>query len=121
MPRLGLPGLPRPGKRKHAAERRANVRFTPVQEIVCYWSAAGGEFARARVCDISAGGTCLLVNRRVAVGASVEIELINGPHTCLCTRTLEVLRVFPGRGLDMVIGGRFDRALSYDELLPFIL
>jgi len=107
-------------KRKHA-NRRASIRFTPAQEIVCYWRAGAGDFVRARVCDISAGGACLLIDRRVAVGAVLDVELINGPHTCLCARILEVLRVFPGRGRDTVIAGQFDRTLTYDELLPFIL
>lgn len=120
MPRQGLPGWPKPARRKHA-DRRASVRFAPRQEIVCYYSLDGGEYVRARVCDISAGGACLLVRRRLEPGAVVAVELINGPHTFLCARTLRVLRVFQGTGNDSVIGGVFDRRLAYDELLPFLL
>jgi hypothetical protein len=119
MIRQGLPARPRPGKRKQA-ERRASVRFAPAQEIVCYWS-RGGEYVRARVCDISSGGACLLVRAPLTVGAELSVELINGPHTFLCTRRMRVLRVYQASGNDSVVGGQFDQKLGYDELLPFII
>jgi hypothetical protein len=106
-------------KRK-PGERRGATRLVPPQEIVCYWS-ADGHYARARVYDISAGGVCLLVNERLEPGAVLAVELINGAHTFLCARALRVVRVFKGSGKDSVIGGQFDRRLSYDELLPFLL
>jgi c-di-GMP-binding flagellar brake protein YcgR len=111
--------LPARAKRKRG-ERRAAIRLVPPQEIVCYWS-SDGKYARARVYDISAGGVCMLVNRRLEPGAVLAVELINGPHTFLCARTLRVVRVFKGAGKDSVIGGQFDRRLTYDELLPFLL
>jgi hypothetical protein len=116
MPRQALPAR----ARRKAGGRRAAIRFAPAQEIICYWS-SGGEFRRARVYDVSAGGVCLLLGQRVEAGAVLAVELINGPHTCLCARTIQVLRVFQGAGREAVVGGRFDRRLAYDELLPFLL
>ncbi len=113
---------PRPAKRRRANDRRASVRFAPTQEIVCYCAPAGARvFGAARVCDISAGGACLLVKLHVEVGDVVAVEMINGPHTFLCARTMRLVRVFVGSGDDAVIAGEFDRPLDYDELLPFIL
>ncbi len=119
MTRQALPGRPRPGRRK-PSERRAAVRFAPPQEIVCYWS-RGGDFVRARVCDISSVGACLLVRGRVEPGAELDVELVNGPHTFLCARRLRVVRVYQAVGNDAVIGGQFDQRLAYEELLPFIV
>jgi hypothetical protein len=120
MPRQGLAGGSKPAGKKRA-DRRARVRFVPMQEIVCYYSIAGGEYARAHVYDLSPGGVCLLVRGRVEAGAVAAVELINGPHTFLCARTLQVLRVLRSIGTDSVIGGAFDRCLAYDDLLPFLL
>jgi hypothetical protein len=119
MIRQRLPARPRPGKRKQA-ERRAAVRFAPAQEIVCYWS-RGSEFARARVCNVSAVGACLVVRAPLEVGTELDVELVNGPNTFLCTRRLRVVRVYPANGKDSVVGGQFDQRLCYDELLPFVV
>jgi hypothetical protein len=119
MSRQRIPAWAKPSRRK-PAERRSSARFAPVQEIVCYWS-AGGDYSAARVCDISASGACLLIRGRLEPGAEIAVELINGPHTCLRTRRLRVLRIYRGSDKESVIGGTFDRKLDYDELLPFIL
>jgi hypothetical protein len=120
MPVKRHPGWAKPAKRKQA-ERRAAVRFTPAQEVRCHWSANGSAYTSARVCDISAGGACLLVRGRLAAGTRLTVELVNGPHTCLCVRQMRVLRVYQGGGHDAVVCGSFDRKLEYDELLPFVL
>jgi hypothetical protein len=119
MVRPGVPGWPKPAKRKQA-ERRASVRFSPAQEIICYCDLGQG-FVRARVCDISAGGACVLVKQRIEPGTVVPMELVNAAHTFLCARQMVVLRVFQGSGNEAVIAGEFDQRLEYDELLPFIL
>ena len=115
-----LPVRLRPGKRK-PGQRRASVRFAPAQEIICYWQTGDGGYTRARVCDISAGGVCLLLRGRLQPGTEMTVELVNGPHTFLCARSVRVVRVYQGSGRDCVIGGEFDRKLGYDELLPFIV
>lgn len=120
MPRQGLPGWAKSPRRKRA-DHRASVRFAPSQEIICYWSCNGSEYAVGRVSDISAGGACLLIRGRLEADAKLTVELINGPHTFLCARKMRVVRVYRGSGKDSVVGGAFDRKLSYDELLPFIL
>ncbi|HKI35367.1 MAG TPA: PilZ domain-containing protein [Gemmataceae bacterium] len=120
MSRPGLPGCVKPATRKQV-ERRRSVRFSPAQEIICYWSRDGGGYAPARVCDISAGGVCLLAPGRFESGAVLSLQLINGAHTFLCARTLQVKRVYQGNGVDSVIAGAFDRKLDYDELLPFLV
>ena len=119
MIRQRLPARPRPGKRKQA-ERRAAVRFAPAQEIVCYWT-RGGEPTRARVYNVSAVGACLLVRAPLELGAELDVELVNGPNTFLCTRRLRVVRVYPASGKEAVVGGHFDQRLCYDELLPFLV
>jgi hypothetical protein len=119
MTRQALSTRARPGLRR-AADRRRTARVVPPQEIVCYWS-CGGEYARARVYDLSASGLCVLVSQRLEVGAELIVELINGAHTFLCARGLRVVRVFQGSGKGTVIGGVFDRKLGYGELLPFLL
>jgi c-di-GMP-binding flagellar brake protein YcgR len=119
MVRPRLPGWPRPAKRKQA-ERRASVRFSPAQEIICYCDLGQG-YVRARVCDLSAGGGCVLVKQRVEPGTIVSLELVNEAHTFLCARQMMILRVFQGSGSEAVIAGEFDQRLDYDELLPFIL
>jgi len=118
MPQQRVRAPARPARRR-ASQRRTSVRFRPAQEITCYWS-SGGEYSSARVCNISSGGACLFVRAPVEPGTELEVELINGPHTFLCTRRLRVIRVYHGSGTDAVVGGSFDRALNYDELLPFI-
>src|SRR5262249_49501890 len=105
--------------KRRATNRRISVRFRPAQEITCYWS-TGGEYSSARVYDISSGGACLLVRAPVEPGTELLVELINGPHTFLCVRRLRVSRIYHRKGNDAVVGGAFDRALNYDELLPFI-
>lgn len=121
MSAFQLLGRPRSGKRR-ASDRRGAVRFAPAQEIVCHCLIAEADLCcRARVCDISAGGACLLLRYPLEVGDCVRVELVNGPHTFLCARTLRVLRVFSGSGEEAVIAGEFDRPLGYEELLPFIV
>jgi hypothetical protein len=121
MLRTGVLRWLKGGKRKRG-DRRAAVRFAPPQEIICATRLEEDQgFSTARVCDISAGGACLLVKRSVDVGALIEVELINAAHTFLCTRSLRVLRTFPGNSGGCVVAGEFDRKLGYDELLPFIL
>jgi hypothetical protein len=119
MTRQALPTRSHPGKRKQA-ERRASVRFAPAQEIICYWS-RGTDFARGRVRNLGSGGASLVVRGTVAVGDELAVELVNGPNTFHCTRLLRVTRIYQGNGSDSVVGGRFDRKLGYDELLPFIV
>ncbi len=116
MPTQLLPARPR----RKPGERRGAVRLVPPQEITCYWG-RDGQFGRARVYDISAGGLCMLVSERLEPGTVLSVELVNGPHTFLCTRTVRVVRAFPSAGKDAVIGCQFDRRLNYDELLPFLL
>lgn len=119
MRRQSLPARRVPGRRK-PAERRASVRFAPAQEIICYWS-GGGEYVRARVRDLSAGGACLVLRGSVELGAELAVELINGPHTFHCARRLRVVRIYQAAGRDSIVGGRFDEKLGYEELLPFIV
>jgi hypothetical protein len=119
MVRPGLSGGPKPVKRKKA-ERRASVRFSPAQEIVCYCDLGQG-FVRARLCDLSGGGACILVKQPVEPGTVVPIELVNAAHTFMCARQLMILRVFHGSGTEAVVAGEFDQRLDYDELLAFIL
>jgi hypothetical protein len=120
MPRRGLSAPTRPARRK-PGDRRVAVRFAPVQAISCYWTRNGSAYLPARVYDVSAIGACLLLRDRLAPGDELTVELINGPHTSLCARTLRVTRVYQGNGNHWVVGGSFDRKLGYDELLPFIL
>jgi PilZ domain len=121
MLRQGLPAAPGPARRKRP-ERRASVRFAPPPEIICYWSRDGLSYTLARVCDVSAGGACLVIRGQpFEPGTELAVELINGGRTFLCARTLRVLRIYQGGGRDAVIGGAFDRKLDYDELLPFIV
>ena len=119
MPASAPAARPQPGRRRRA-DRRASVRFLPPQEIVCYCGRPSAVAKRARVCDVSAGGACLLVEQRFEVGDVVSVEMINSPHTYLLARELRVVRVFHGHGEDGVIAGEFDRPLAYEELLPFI-
>jgi hypothetical protein len=121
MLRVRLPRWPKSAKRGRLS-RRAAVRFAPRQEILCYCGLGpDAGYVRARVYDVSAGGACLLLKRPVEAGTVMEVEMVNGPHTFLCARTLRVLRVFQGKGGECVVAGEFDRKLGYDELLPFVL
>jgi hypothetical protein len=120
MSRRGIAGWAKPARR-NPGQRRAAVRFLPTQAIACYWSRNGGDYAAARVCDISASGACLVIRDRLKPGDELTVELINGPHTFLSTRRLQVIRIYQGRGGELIVSGAFDRKLGYDELLPFML
>ena len=62
----------------------------------------------------------LLVDRPLDPGASVFINLVNAPHTYSLGMVLNVARCVRTYSGDYLIGGKFLRRLTPDELSPFV-
>jgi hypothetical protein len=108
-------------KRRHAERRRAK-RLAPGQATPCVVKVPDEDRELpARVQNLSVGGLGVLTTDSLPVNASLQIVLINGPHTYALTVGARVARCFRAVKGDYYLGCQFSKPLTYDELAPFLL
>jgi hypothetical protein len=104
------------------ADRRIAPRFRPAYGTVCRFDPVGGKGLTAvgLVWDISQSGVSMLIAAPPRAGAILtgEIGLESGdPHVSVI---FQVVHVRPVPSGDFILGAKFHRALSTDELKPFL-
>jgi hypothetical protein len=103
-------------------ERRGARRLAPSQLTPCLLQAAdGAEPENAWVHNLSVRGVGLLTVREHAIGTTLTGLLVNGPHTFALPVEMTVVRGFRVVHGDFFVGAVFVRALTHDQLLPFLV
>jgi hypothetical protein len=109
------------GRREARQQRREARRWSPSQWTPCALHALSGEsLCSGWVCNMSLLGVGVVVDRPLDPGASVFINLVNAPHTYSLGMVLNVARCVRTYSGDYLIGGKFLRRLTPDELSPFV-
>ncbi len=109
------------GKRRRV-ERRAFRRLTPGRLTPCQVRPPGESSARAGLThNLSLRGAGILTDREYAPGTRLGLLFVNAAHTFALALELEVVRCFRVVNGEYFIGGRFDRQLRHDELIPFLV
>jgi len=96
--------------------RRATARRQPAADTVCRLDPAAGV---GLVWNISAGGISMLLRERLDRGATVRgaLETANANALPVSLRVAHVAQLRTG---DYMVGAEFDRALTADEMRPFL-
>jgi hypothetical protein len=100
-----------------AVERRASARvaYDPGRPLI---ASVGSESWPGCLRDVSAVGISLLLSRPLDVGSEVPIRLPTRGIACM--RQLKVVHVTRVAAHCWVLGGRFTRALSDEELAAIV-
>jgi hypothetical protein len=110
-----------PGKRGRV-DRRASRRLTPGHLTPCEVRIPGVEEPRsAWVHNLSLRGVGILTEQEYPAGTRLKVLLVNAAHTFALSMEMEVVRSFRVVNGDYFAGGRFNRQLRHDELLPFMM
>jgi hypothetical protein len=117
-----LPLLTEPAPSHALLERRGARRIAPGGITPCLIRHDGAERATAAwVHNLSIQGVGLLTNRPFPAGAQVSVMLINTAHTCAMSAQAVVARSLRLVNGDYYLGCRFDQALRYDQITPFLM
>ena len=84
-------------------------------------SAEEGDDIPGWVHNVSVWGVGLLSPRPAAAGDTLNVLLINAPHTFAFSVAVRVIRCYRVVNGDYFLGGQFAEPLRYDELLPFMV
>jgi hypothetical protein len=99
-----------------ALERRRCPRFPANAAVRSHLSVTeGGDIWPERIRNISAGGISLLVDRPIAPGTMMTLDLYHIMRRLYCRRRLRVVSSIESEG-GFIIGGPFDGELWLDEL-----
>jgi hypothetical protein len=71
--------------------------------------------------NLSARGMALHVQRRLLAGDRVQVLLVNAGATFSLQLVLKVLRCERMPSGEYLLGGQFERTLSPNELMPFLV
>jgi hypothetical protein len=119
------PSLPRlsnlvqkPGR----SERRAARRVTPAQVVPCLLQPEGkAEGIAGWVHNLSSRGVGVMTEKNLGTGALLTILLVNASHTYAVSLQGQVVRSFRVISGDYFLGCEFNRGLTHEELMPFIV
>jgi hypothetical protein len=100
-------------------ERRAAPRFRPALGTVCRLGPAWPRVGL--VWDLSETGLCALFGDPPPAGAELPAVLDGGDGVAGLPVTLRVVHVREAATRDYVLGARFSRRLTADELRPFLV
>jgi hypothetical protein len=108
--------------RPKRSERRVSKRIVPGAETPCEVQRVGEETRHsARLHNLSAKGAGLLVDCEYPKGTEVRVLVVNAAHTFALALEMRVARCQRTLNGDFLIGGPFTRAVTHQELVPFIL
>jgi len=96
-------GPERRTKERHTCQREAPFRY-------------GDAFGTAKLCDLSAGGVGMVTPRQLLPGTLVTVELHDRPRNSWRLKLLEVVHATPHTSDTWLVGTRFTRDLTGDEL-----
>ena len=103
-------------------DRRGFRRLPPGQLTPCQVRAPGDETTRAAwVHNLSLRGAGILADREFQPGTRLVLLLVNAAHTFALTVDMDEVRCFRVVSGDYFVGGRFERQLRHDELMPFMI
>ena len=108
-------------RRSRPAERREVKRLAPSQATPCTVTAPGGPSVGGWVHNLSVKGIGILADAEHQPGTVLRLLVVNASHVFALSVEVEVVRCFRLVTGEYFIGGQFRRALSPDELRPFML
>jgi hypothetical protein len=108
-------------RRARPAERRTAKRLAPSQVTPCNLTPPGGRPAGGWVHNLSVKGIGILADQEHRPGTLLRVLVVNAAHVYALSVEVEVVRCFRLVTGEYFIGGQFRRALSPDELRPFML
>jgi hypothetical protein len=109
-------------QRRLQVERRSQKRVVPVHRTLCLLRASGEDQpATTVVQNLSLKGIGVLVDREHAPGTLLHALLVNASHTFAVKRELKVVRCFRVNGQQFFLAGPFEKLLSHEEMVPFII
>jgi hypothetical protein len=109
-------------QKRRREERRQVRRMAPSQLVSCQIKLPGHPEERpARVDNLSVRGIGLLTTEALLPRSTLQVVLINAPHTFSLTVAVEVIHCSSVVNGDYYLGCRFTRSLTYDEVAPFLV
>jgi hypothetical protein len=109
-------------QKRRRAERRQARRLSLGQSVCCQLRFPGDSRERAaRVDNLSVRGIGILTSEATSPRTTLQIVLINAPHTFSLTAEVEVVRCCGVVNGDYFLGCKFTRPLTYDEMAPFLV
>jgi hypothetical protein len=108
-------------RRSRPAERREVKRLAPGQATPCTLTPPGGRPVGGWVHNLSVKGIGILADQEHPPGTVLCVLLVNASHVFALSVDVEVVRCFRLVKGEFFVGGQFHRALSPDELRPFML
>jgi hypothetical protein len=112
----GFSGLAHP----LAQDRREGSRFQPVYGTTARLHAAPGDGTLCLVWNLSRAGLSLLLRASPPPSAAFPLDLRTADASSGVAATLLVAHCTRLRTGDLILGGRFSRPLTPDELRPFL-
>ncbi len=109
------------GRRSRPAERRECKRLAPGQVTPCTLTPPGGPPVAGWVHNLSVKGIGILADEEHRPGTLLRVLVVNASHVFALSVDVEVVRCFRLVTGEYFVGGQFRRALSPDELRPFML
>jgi hypothetical protein len=121
-----LKPLPRPPTQPMGYSRRMNrrsaIRCSPFRMTPCYITSPADDIeAGAWVYNLSSQGVGIVGSPWIAPDTLVQVELINTGYTYVLALEMRVMRVEEATTGGHYLGGQFERRLTYNELLPFLI
>jgi hypothetical protein len=109
-------------QRRLQVERRSQKRVVPVHRTLCLLKASGDDQPTTTVVqNLSLKGLGVLVDREHSPGTVLNALLVNAPHTFAVKRELKVVRCFRVNGQQFFLAGPFEKLLTHEEMVPFII
>jgi hypothetical protein len=109
-------------QKRRREERRLSKRMSPAQQVSCQIRLPGSHAELpARVDNLSVRGIGILASEAPQLRTTLQVLLINAPHTFALTVDVEVVHCASVVNGDYFLGCRFKRSLTYDEMAPFFV
>jgi hypothetical protein len=109
-------------QRRKRLERRAAKRLFPAQLTPCLLRPSAETTPRnGWLHNLSVRGLGVLSDQPYDVGSRLQVQIVNASHTFSLTVDWTVVRCRRTISGAFLAGGQFDRVLSYEELLPFMM
>jgi hypothetical protein len=109
-------------QRRLQAERRRGKRVVPAHRTLCLLRMPGeDDSVTALVQNLSSHGIGVLADREYPVGAPLHLLLVNHSHIFSVALDLNVIRCLRTANNQYYLAGPFSRALTHEEMVPFII
>jgi hypothetical protein len=109
-------------QKRRREERRQVKRMSPQHLVSCQIKLPGHpNDLPARVDNLSIRGIGILTTEATVPCSTIQVVLINAPHTFALTVDVEVMHCSSVVNGDYFLGCRFTRSLTYEEMAPFFV